>query len=641
MRAFRDQPIRRKLLLIIMVTSSVVLLLAGIAIIAYDSEIYRTSVRDDLDALARIVADNTTAALTFESPQDAQETLASLRARPSLVQACIYSVDSRVFARYARPGGPSQCPPVEPDSEIVTAGSLLLFRPIVLGDTRLGTLYFQYDLAPVLAARLRLYSGIVGGITLGALLVALVLSSRLRRLISDPIVGLAERARAVSQTKDYGIRAEKQTQDEVGSLVDAFNEMLANIQSRDSELRQARDELEIRVQERTAELRQSEERFRAVAETANDAIISANREGNIIHWNAGAERAFGYSAAEAVGQPLTLIMPERFHVAHRQGFGRYLTTREAHIVGKTVELTGLRKDGTEFPLDLSLASWKIEEGIFFTAVIRDITDRRQAEEALKRQTAELARSNADLEQFAYVASHDLQEPLRMVTSFMQLLERRYRGKLDAEADEFIGFAVDGATRMKQLISDLLTYSRVSTSPEEPAPSDCETVLLNVLTNLGLTLQESGAVVTHDPLPTVEANYSQMVQLMQNLVTNAIKFRSSQPPQIHISVLRVRTEWVFSVSDNGIGISLEHRERIFVIFQRLHDRMSYPGTGIGLAICKKIVERHGGRIWVESKPGQGSTFFFTLPAEPPEPGKEGNLAYSHDRTTTTTNPTAAH
>jgi signal transduction histidine kinase len=232
---------------------------------------------------------------------------------------------------------------------------------------------------------------------------------------------------------------------------------------------------------------------------------------------------------------------------------------------------------------------------------------------LERQKQELARSNAELQQFAYVASHDLQEPLRMVTSYVQLLERRYRGQLDADADDFIAFAVDGAARMQQLIQDLLAYSRVGTRGQPFAPADCQVVLNQVLSDLQVSIQESDAVVTRDPLPTVMADATQLGQLFQNLVGNAIKFRGDRRPEIHVSAERREDgHWLFSVRDNGIGIEPQYAERIFLIFQRLHTRDEYPGTGIGLAICKRIVARHGGRIWVESEPGKGSIFYFTLP-----------------------------
>ena len=237
---------------------------------------------------------------------------------------------------------------------------------------------------------------------------------------------------------------------------------------------------------------------------------------------------------------------------------------------------------------------------------------KEAEEALARQARELARSNAELEQFAYIASHDLQEPLRMVTAYTQLLAKRYEGKLDADAQEFIGYAADGATRMQELISDLLAYSRVGTEGKEFEPTDCEVVLDRTLSNLQGAIDESGAVVGHDALPTVLADPLQMGQLLQNLVGNAIKYRNERAPEVHVGAERDGDEWRISVRDNGIGIAPEHRERVFVVFQRLHSRDEYPGTGIGLGLCKKIVERHEGRIWVESEVGKGSTFFFTVP-----------------------------
>jgi signal transduction histidine kinase len=241
---------------------------------------------------------------------------------------------------------------------------------------------------------------------------------------------------------------------------------------------------------------------------------------------------------------------------------------------------------------------------------RERNDLIRAQHNLEHSVAELGRSNADLQQFAYVASHDLQEPLRMVSSYTQLLARRYKGKLDPDADEFIAFAVDGATRMQQLIQDLLAYSRVSTGGRQFKPTSAETALGYALDNLRYVMKESGAVVTHDPLPTVMGDQKQLEQLFQNLLSNAIKFRGHEPPRIHVSA-RTDANWLFSIRDNGIGLDPQYGDRIFVIFQRLHNRQEYSGTGIGLAICKKIVERHGGRIWVESEPGKGATFHFTL------------------------------
>jgi len=237
---------------------------------------------------------------------------------------------------------------------------------------------------------------------------------------------------------------------------------------------------------------------------------------------------------------------------------------------------------------------------------------REANAELTRKAQELARSNAELEQFAYVASHDLQEPLRMVSSYTQLIMRRYSDRLDGDAREFMDFIVDGSARMKRLIEDLLAYSRVGTHGKELKPIDCETVLEKALVNLRGTIEDTGAVVTHDPLPTADADNSQLVQLFQNLIGNAIKFRGAAPPAVHVSAEERADVWVFIVRDNGIGIEPQYFERIFMVFQRLHGKAEYPGTGIGLAICKKVVDRHGGRIWVESQPGQGSKFCFALP-----------------------------
>jgi PAS domain S-box-containing protein len=250
--------------------------------------------------------------------------------------------------------------------------------------------------------------------------------------------------------------------------------------------------------------------------------------------------------------------------------------------------------------------------IRMVGIAQDITERKRAEEKLRLALADLGRSNKDLEQFAYVASHDLQEPLRMVSSYTQLLARRYQGQLDASANKFIAYAVDGANRMQRLIEDLLAYSRVGARAKGFERIDCTAALDRALANLKAAIDASGAVVTHGPLPAVVHDNLLLVQLFQNLIGNAIKFHVEAPPRVHVTAEQKAEEWVFAVRDNGIGIDPQYAQRIFTIFQRLHTNEEYSGTGIGLAICKKIVERRGGRIWVESQPGSGSTFYFTVP-----------------------------
>jgi len=244
---------------------------------------------------------------------------------------------------------------------------------------------------------------------------------------------------------------------------------------------------------------------------------------------------------------------------------------------------------------------------------REIQDRMEAERELMDKTGALARSNAELEQFAYVASHDLQEPLRMVSSYMQLFEKRYRGLVDEQADKYIRYAVEGAKRMQSLIDGLLEYSRIGRQDEPAATVDTEAALAQALSNLRSALDETQAEVTHEELPAVTGHGGQIVQVFQNLVGNGLKFRrADRAPRVHVSAAPEEAGWRFAVRDNGIGIDPHYVDRIFVIFQRLHTRAEYPGTGIGLSICRKVIERHGGRIWVDSSPGQGATFLFTLP-----------------------------
>ncbi len=359
-------------------------------------------------------------------------------------------------------------------------------------------------------------------------------------------------------------------------------------------------------------LGQMEGRYRGLLEAAPDAMVVVNRGGEIVLLNARAENEFGYRRDELLGQQVKTIIPEGFAERLIADALRSAEDALAQQIGTGIELSGRRKDGSDFPIEIMLSPLESAEGLLVTAAIRDITTRKTAEAHLVNKVEELNRSNVELGQFAYIASHDLQEPLRMVASYTQLLSRRYKGKLDSDADEFIAFAVDGAGRMQRLIQDLLVYSRVGTRGDEMLDTSSEGALQQALINLRKAIRESGARVTHDPLPVVLADEMQLVQLFQNLVGNAIKYQNPGIPQIHVSASENGgKKWIFSVKDNGLGIDPQYFERIFGMFQRLHKREEFAGTGIGLAICKKIVERHGGTISVESQLGQGSTFRFAL------------------------------
>jgi len=359
-------------------------------------------------------------------------------------------------------------------------------------------------------------------------------------------------------------------------------------------------------------LAQMEGRYRGLLEAAPDAMVVVNQGGEIVLLNLQAEKQFGYRRNELLGQRVKNIIPEGFAERLIADGLRSAEDALAQQIGTGIELHGRRKDGSEFPIELMLSPLGSAEGILVTAAIRDITTRKKAEAHLLQKMEELNRSNEELEQFANIASHDLQEPLRMVASYTQLLARRYKGRLDSDADEFIAFAVDGANRMHRLIQDLLTYSRVGSQGKDLVEISSEEALQQALLNLRGAIEEGGALVTHDELPVVLADEVQLTQLFQNLVGNAIKYQSPGVPQIHITAARNGgKKWVFSVKDNGLGIDPQYFERIFGMFQRLHKREEFAGAGIGLAICKKIVERHGGSISVESQPGQGSTFSFAL------------------------------
>ena len=359
---------------------------------------------------------------------------------------------------------------------------------------------------------------------------------------------------------------------------------------------------------------------RSLIEASLDPLVTISPEGRITDVNRATEQVTGATRESLIGSNFSRYFtePEKADAGYRKVLAEnFVNDYPLTIRGADGRLTDVLYNATVYHNEAGDV-----QGVF--AAARDVTERKRAEaelahyrthleELVALRTEELARSNHDLEQFAYVASHDLQEPLRMVAGYLQLLEDRYKGQLDEKADKYIDYAVDGAARMSGLIHDLLAYSRVNSRGDELRSVNPQKAFDSALSNLGVRIRETAAEVTHDPLPTVRADLLQLTQVFQNLIGNALKFRSAdRAPRIHISVSEEQGHWLFSVRDNGIGFEQQYEDKIFLIFQRLHGRGQYPGTGIGLAICKRIIERHGGKIWATGTPGEGATFFFTLP-----------------------------
>jgi PAS domain S-box-containing protein len=364
-----------------------------------------------------------------------------------------------------------------------------------------------------------------------------------------------------------------------------------------------------------SERRQAEERFRLAVEAAPNGMVMVHGTGEILMVNAETERMFGYSRAELMGRSIEMLVPPRFQQNHPSHRAAYTSKPERRLMGAGRDLYGMRRGGGEFPVEIGLNPIDTTRGLLVLCSIVDITERKLAQQALEARSRELMRSNAELEQFAYVASHDLQEPLRMVASYTSLLADQYVDTLDDEAKLYIHFAKDGAERMQQLIHDLLSYSRISSRKRPVTQISSSECLDLALTNLRISLDETGCVVNRTPLPLLLGDRSQLVELFQNLIANAIKFRRGVPPVIDVSSRAVAGGVEFAVRDNGIGMEKQYYEDVFQVFRRLHTKDEYPGTGIGLAICKRIVERIGGRIWVDSVLGQGSTFNFFWPDAP--------------------------
>ncbi len=577
---------------------AVALVLSGFGLVTADSILFRQSIQRDLTTLARIIADNSTAALAFNDPDAGAQTLGSLRARPHVENACIYRMNGTVLASYAR-SGESQCPPLETQAGVrFGSGFVVVSQPIDVKGNRMGTLMLRYDLGEI-ADRIRLFSLTVLGVFFVSSVIAALLSSRLRDAIAGPIFALVNATRAVSQTGDYGIRAKRLSGDELGLLVDRFNEMLGRIQSRDNDLKQALTEREAALHEAESE----RERFHFLAESMPQKIYTATPTGNVDYYNRRWFEYTGLTFDEIKGWGWAQFVHPDDVQGHLETWRRSVSTGEPF----TGEARFLAADGTyRWHLCRAVAMRDAAGNInMWIGSTTDIHEQKERQE-------ELRRANADLEQFAYSASHDLQEPIRNVAIYSEIVARRYSNVLDEQGQQFLGILREGGNRLARLVGDLLSYTRTSMSQLAPVPVSSKDALCAAIENLDAAIRESEAEVTYDEaLPVLRIGETHLQQLFQNLIGNALKYRSEQPPRVHVAAEKRGEFWCFSVTDNGIGIDPKYKEIVFGLFKRLQHKQ-YSGTGIGLAICKRVVERYGGRIWVESELGRGSTFYFTVP-----------------------------
>lgn len=442
----------------------------------------------------------------------------------------------------------------------------------------------------------------VTGLTL-----AIIVSRNIQKGLNEILLS----AKAV-KNKDFNRKATALSRDEIGILANNFNSMA--------------EELERSIRD----IEQAQQKFKGLLESAPDAIVIVGEKGIIQMINNQCENIFGYKKEELEGCNVEMLLPERYRNKHPEHRQLFFNNPRARPMGASLELLGLRKNGEEFPVEISLSPLQTEEGILVTAAIRDISEKKHLENEIKevnlslekkvkQRTAELEIKNKELEQFAYVASHDLQEPLRTTSSFVELLRKQYYNKIDENADRYINYVVQASDRMKTLIQDLLDYSRIGRE-KQFEPVDCNIALSEVLADLNEVIKENHAEIIAHRLPIVKAFPTELKLLFQNLISNSIKFQKAGiAPNIEISATKENGLWHFQFRDNGIGIDKQYEERIFIIFKRLHNRSVYEGSGIGLAHCKKIVELHGGKIWVESEAGKGSTFHFTIAINPPVSG----------------------
>jgi two-component system sensor kinase FixL len=632
MYILQNMEIKHKLILIIMLACITGLFLAGAAFIGWERNTCRDGMVRNLSTQAEIIAENCKAALAFQDAQDAKETLQALQVEPSIVFGCVYNRENRLFASYYRDYAKIKGHPTkfQEDGFSFVGGFLSVFKPIVLDGQTIGTVCLRSDMSPMYAMLKRNISIIVIIIFLSSL-AAFLVSSRLQKIISGPILSLAEVTKAVSGKKDYSTRAIKQSNDEVGLLIDAFNEMLEQIQQRDLELVDAKNQLEIRVEQRTAELttaneqltrevaerkraeeqlRKAEERYRTQFEGALDAIFVADAETGIItDCNPAGTELVGREKSELVGKHQRILHPPgRIEGEFSKSFKEHLGEKQGQTLEtQVVTKTGRIRDVAIRANLLEIRGKKLLQGIF-----RDVTEQKKAGQRQAQLLEQLERTNQELKDFAYIVSHDLKAPLRGINTLVKWISSDYADKFDQEGMEQMNLLLSRVDRMHNLIDGILQYSRVGRVKEEKTQVNLNELVPDIIDTLAPP--ENITITIEDELPVIECEKTRIVQVFQNLLSNAIKYMDKPQGKIRVACIDKDNCWRFSVADNGPGIEEKYFEKIFQMFQTLRPRDEFESTGVGLTVVKKIVEIHGGRIWVESKVGEGSTFFFTMPKQ---------------------------
>jgi PAS domain S-box-containing protein len=621
----KHKSIQRKLMTVILVTTGAVLLLTCTVFFIYEYVTYRDIKKTQLATLGEIVAANSTAALAFDNKEDAAEILQALKAEKHIVAACLFDNEGHLFSAYPNQISISNFPDtIGTDGYSFKDGYLQGFQPVIQNEKRLGTLYLKTDLTD-LYNRFRLY-GLIALIFISiAFLFAWFLSKLLQKRITKPILKLAETARIISDQGDYSVRASGGSNDEVGLLKDSFNQMLSQIEAQNEEITSLNQNLEKKVKERTGQLEnantilvQQNEFVETIIDSSVDFIAVFDNELRYLSLNKNAIEGYKIRKEEIIGKKILEIFPQLAGSAMIEGLKKGLDGQMIHDPGYRSSVLNRHFENFFIPL-------KNKDNIVdrVLVVAHDLTDIISANEKLKSLNTELEKSNRDLEQFAYVASHDLQEPLRKIQTFAELSERNInKPEILKRYLEKIG---SSGLRMTDLIKAVLNYSRLSVVTNEFAAIDLNIVVQNIKTDLELLIQEKKAIIKTTQLPQISGIPLQIHQLFFNLVTNSLKFSETRP-EITISAniisgielkkyptLKNEGNYLkLSFEDNGIGFDEQYADKIFSIFQRLHYGNQYSGTGIGLALCKKIVENHGGAITVKSEPGKGTTFYIYLP-----------------------------